>query len=79
MHKTIIINPPKVGISRQRKYISSNAMQAKPEISLCRADKRQARMELVAAPSVKESVTLINTSVQSLTETNNDLLYKKII
>lgn len=54
-------------------------MQAKPEISLCRADKRQARMELVAAPSVKESVTLINTSVQSLTETNNDLLYKKII
>lgn len=27
-------------------------MQAKPEISLCRADKRQARMELVAVPPI---------------------------
>lgn len=48
-------------------------MQAKPEINLCRAGKRQARMGLVAVPSVR--VTLINTRSAIPDRNRNNLTF----
>lgn len=50
-------------------------MQAKPEINLCRAGKRQARIELFAVPSVRESVTLINTRSAIPDRNRNNLTF----